>query len=167
MRSYVLTVARGFAKAEVRVRIPLTAPKEKLMIIDQIKTDRIQAMKDKDAAKKDLLGVLIAECTRNVKQPGDEFVISVVKKMHQNAHDNWERMSGTDDIRMGRYLQEEITLNGYIPAQLSPEAIEASVKHSITLGATSIRDVIVYFKENFEGRFDGKTVSETAKRLLT
>jgi len=136
------------------------------MLIDTIKADRILAMKAKDTAKKDLLGVLVAECTKTDKYPDDATVVAAVKKMHVTAHENWERMSGSDDPRMGPYLREEAILFGYIPSQLTEDAIDLSVRYAINLGASNVGGVMLYFKNNFAGRYDGRSVSDIAKRAL-
>jgi uncharacterized protein YqeY len=136
------------------------------MLIDTLRKDWMQVMKDKDSAKKDILGALIAECTKAIKQPNDASVIAVIKKMHQNAHDNWARMSGTDDKRMGPYMREEAILSDYIPSQLTGDDIDQQVRYAVNLGASNIGGVMRYFENNFTGRYDGRKVSEAAKRLL-
>lgn len=68
-------------------------------------------------------------------------------------------------------LEELEVIETYLPAQMEPAELEAAVKEIIeSSGASSIRDmgkVMGQATARLAGRADGKTISETVKRLLS
>ena len=55
------------------------------MLFEKLKNDRITAFKLKENIKKDLLGCVIGESSKDNKNPEDSKVISVIKKFIDNA----------------------------------------------------------------------------------
>ena len=50
------------------------------MLIDQIKADRLAAMKARDELKKNLLGTLFAAATKDGKAPDDATVLRTIAR---------------------------------------------------------------------------------------
>lgn len=138
------------------------------MLIDVLKKDRIQAMKDKETAKKDLLGVLIGDATKEAKQPEDAKVVAMVKKFIKNSEETLAVC-----VRVGNSIGEtaaraEINiLEAYLPKQLTIEGLRTAVKYAVEFNnATDMGSVMKYLKDNHEGRYDGKLASQMAKEIL-
>lgn len=147
------------------------------MLFEKLKLDRIQAMKDKDVIKKDLLGTLIAEASKEVKEPADDKVIATIKKFIANL----KQITGMGNIGQLEALlaktQKEIAiLESYMPKQLSEFELEQIIKNLykksmdnpsepyvfITMG-----EVMKHLKENYAGLYDGKLANEICKRVLS
>lgn len=143
------------------------------MLIDVLKADRIQAMKDKETIKKDLLGTLIGEASKKDKLPTDTVVMATIKKFINNDKEtiNITTKSGDPLPDAVMYaitvLEKEIEiLESYLPKQLNEEGMIVGIKAAMNLGANNIGDIMKFFKENFEGRYDGKTVNVLAQKAL-
>lgn len=124
------------------------------MLFDTLKSDRIIAMKNKDEVKKNLLGCLIADSSKEDKIPEDSKVIAQIKKFIMNANDFLK-------LKDNPQSREEIRiLESYLPKQLN----EADIKTLIeTNGLKTVPTIMKWFKENHNGCYDGATVSKIAK----
>lgn len=119
------------------------------MLIDQIKTDRIEAMKSKNMNKKYLLDTLIGDASKDAKIPDDAKVVATIKKFISNAE---ECLKFKEDSK----LSEEITiLSGYLPHQLTDSELNAII-HSDHF--TDMKSGMAYFKANYANQYDGKVV---------
>jgi uncharacterized protein YqeY len=128
---------------------------------DRIKKDMFTAMKTKDVVTRDILRVLIGEIERKEQTSSghinltDEMIISLIKKMVETAETPKDR----------------VVLEGYMPKQMSEaEICQLVVTHTAIKGLTSPRDmgkVMSYFKQNFDGTYDGKILSGIVKEILT
>lgn len=142
------------------------------MLIQKLREDKIQAMKDGFTLKKNLLSTLISDCCKNAKEPDDAFVISVVKKFIKNAKETAECIKNSGDIsKTNSFLEcldEVDILEAYLPQQLDEQAIK-TIMANIIVGAPegfSLKDVMAFFKKNFEGQYDGAMVSRMAKEIF-
>lgn len=125
---------------------------------DKIRNDLSDAMKSKDENKKQLLRVVIGELDRISKNPSDDQVVSVIRKMIQNAKE-----IGND--------YELSTLSEYVPEVLGEAQVRTIVYAMISKnGYTSIRDmgkVMKEMKERYGSVIDGKIVSSVVKEALS
>lgn len=133
----------------------------KKQIIEDMKT----AMKEKNVAVRDTLRVLKGEIERaeNTKEGGkielsDKDIINIVKK---SIH----------DVKITTSDPEEIAaLESYVPEQLTKEEMQRYVeKFAKTHGITEMSGmgkVMNHFKDNFNGLYDGKTLSVIVKNYL-
>ena len=88
---------------------------------EQIQEDARIALKENDTLKKNLLRTLIAELDRKTKNPTNQEIYSVMKKMVDNA-----KLIGGDDS-----LKEIEILNTYIPAPLTEAEMTIIVSKTI------------------------------------
>jgi len=128
------------------------------MLKEDIKKDMVTAMKEKDTVTRDILRVLTGELERNFITE-DAKVIRTIKKLISNLKE-------TDGD------QEEIDiLEDYLPQQLTETEMRHLVKEVITdedLGSISGMGVIMnYFKNNYDGRYDGRILSIIVKSELS
>ena len=125
---------------------------------DRISKDVVQAMKDKNTIARDILKVLKGEIERGGKVTTDAEIVKKVKKLIDSIE-----LSGNDN-------GEIAILEKYLPEQLSSEDIALFAKTFIKVQElSSPRDmgkVMGYFKQNFEGTYDGKVLSTIVKDLL-
>lgn len=127
------------------------------MLTQRINDDLKIAMKEKQMQKLSVLRVLKSEIDRASQGPkgkvevGDADVIKIIKRMAEGIN------STTKD-------QTELSvLNQYVPAQLSEDQIKNIVTELKDSGVTAMGDIMKHFKNNYDGQYDGKTVSNFAK----
>lgn len=131
---------------------------------EKIKSDIIQAMRDKNEVARDILRVLRGEIQRN-EQSGkgkhdlsDAEIISLIKKLIESVKE-----SGDDK-------GEIAILKKYLPVQLSGNEMDYIVGGVITeFGYDSPRDmgkIMAYFKNRYDGKYDGKLLSDIVKTKL-
>jgi uncharacterized protein YqeY len=142
------------------------------MLIQKLREDKIQAMKDGFALEKNLLSTLIGDCCKNIKEPDDALVISVIKKFIKNARETSEHIKDYGQILKTQQfldcLDEIDILESYLPKQLDEQAIK-TIMANIIVGAPegfALKDVMAFFKKNFEGQYDGAMVSRMAKEIF-
>jgi uncharacterized protein YqeY len=145
------------------------------MLIDRIKDDLKGAMKARDGARTEVLRFLMSE-VKNVginekRELDDQVVTGVLQKLTKQRRDGIEqfRAAGRDDL-VAKEEAELAILQGYLPSQLSDEALEAEVRAAIAeTGATSKKDFGKVMKKAMErvaGRADGKRLQEAVNKLL-
>lgn len=136
----------------------------------RISNDYMEAFRNKEGLKKNLLGVVKAEITTqekniNVSDLSDEDVMKILSKVAKNLKETIDK-SGSEEAK------NELTIvEAYLPKQMSEDEIRSAVSIVITeLGATSPSDmgkVMGAFKTKYSGSADNKIVSSVVKELLT
>ena len=92
--------------------------------------------------------------------------------MIKQRKDSFEQFvtQGRNDLAEVEEAQMKV-IEKYLPAQLSPEELEAEMKKIIAeAGAETIKDlgkVMGIASKAFAGKSDGKSISEMAKKLLS
>ena len=143
------------------------------MLINQIKKDQVEARKNKDAIKANLLTTLIGEAemvgkNNGNRAPSDAEVQVVIKKFIKGID---EILTLTFDKDIQNFLTELAILKFYLPEQLSQEqlAIEVSkIINSLTVTNPSqaIGIVMKELNAKFSGKFDSKQASILIKEQL-
>lgn len=130
-----------------------------MSLIEKINEDFMLAYKAKDMEKKDFLGVLKTEITKESKTPEDSYVVSKIKSMIKNAE-------ATSSLSEGE-LQ---ILNNYLPKQLSEDSLREIIKDVIEKNniesPKEMGKVMSFLKTGFDGQYDGKLASTITKELL-
>jgi uncharacterized protein YqeY len=144
-----------------------------MSLFEQLKKDKVKAMKEKDDIKKTIIGTLIAEASREslgegIKEPPDDKVYSTIRKMIVN---NKELLAIRENDAL---IYELIILESYLPKQLS----ESEIRSIIVLerakfiesqgkdGVDDVKSTMEGFKLNYPGRYDGALVARIAKGIL-
>jgi hypothetical protein len=136
-----------------------------LMLIETIRKDMFEAKKAKDVVKANLLSTLFSEIftlSKSGKELTSEDELKIIKKFLKNIDDTLA-LNIPEETR-NKLSKEKQILEAYLPKQLSSEEIEKTVSELVGQGKT-IKEIMTYFKENYPGRYNGKTVSEKIKRL--
>ena len=130
-----------------------------MKLIEKISIDFMEAYKAKEMAKKDFLGVLKTEVTKESKEPDDVTIVNKIKSMIKNAE-------ATNSL--SRFELE--ILNSYLPVQMSDETLRHRIVNYIEVskleGAKDMGKVMAFLKSNFDGQYDGKRASEITRELL-
>src|SRR3972149_7898136 len=134
------------------------------MLMNVIRKDMFEAKKVKDTVKANLLSTLFAEIftlSKSGKELTDEDELKIIRKFMKNI-DETLAFDIPADTRAKLETEKKILLS-YLPQQLNSEEIDKIVKEMVSAGKT-MKEIIPYFKENFSGRYDGRTVSEIVKK---
>jgi uncharacterized protein YqeY len=134
------------------------------MLIETLKTQRIQAMKDKQTVAKNLLTTLLGELEGKAKRDNidinDEMVVQTCKKFIAS---NEEVIAQTTSTEAATKLKEEnVILNNYLPKQLTEEQIGSIIKSS---GATNVGDAMKFLKEQYAGQYDSRLAVSVYKEM--
>lgn len=133
------------------------------MLIEKIRSDMHEAKKAKDLLRSNLLSTLYAELftlSKSGKELTGDDEIRVIKKFIKNIDETLAL--DIPDEQKSKYKSEKEILEGYLPQQLSKEEVEKLAADMLAEGKL-MKDIMAYFKENYSGRYDGKTVSEIVK----
>jgi uncharacterized protein YqeY len=105
--------------------------------------------------KKNFLGVLKTEVTKESKDPSDGYIISKIKSMIKSA----EATESLSDMEME-------VLEDYLPKQLS-EAELTQIINDFTADNSGVNmgQIMGHLKKNYGGQYDGKIASGLAKSL--
>jgi uncharacterized protein YqeY len=143
------------------------------MLINQIKKDQVEARKNKDSVKANLLTTLIGEAemvgkNNGNRAPSDAEVQVVVKKFIKGID---EILTLTFDKDIQNFLTELEILKSYLPEQLSQEQLAFEISKiigSLTVANPSqaIGVVMKELNAKFSGKFDSKQASILIKENL-
>jgi uncharacterized protein len=144
----------------------------------KIMAEMKDAMKEKNEAKLRGLRAIKAEIIKAKTEPGAGGEIneaketSLLQKMVKQRKDSLQiyEQQGREDLAV-KEKEEIAIIEKYLPAQMSQEEIEKELSQIINeTGAASISDlgkVMGVATKKLAGRADGKTISETVKKLLS
>lgn len=131
-----------------------------MSLIEKIGEDFIFAYKAKDMEKKNFLGVIKTEVTKETKTPEDSYVVGKLKSMIKNA----ESTNSLTDYELN-------IINDYLPTQMSEESLRDAISLLIEdYSLSTVKEmgkVMAYLKNNFDGQYDGKLASTITKELLS
>ena len=130
-----------------------------MSLLERINADFMSAYKSKETMKKDFLGLIKSEVTKESKDPTDQYIVSKIKSMIKSAE-------STNSLS-----NEELEwLEVYLPTQMTDQELESEISSIVELiAADSIKEmgaVMAELKTRHNGTYDGKKASEIIKRLL-
>ena len=138
------------------------------MLLDELKKQNLQAMKDHDADKRAILSVVISkaqvqqvEARAAGKDFSDNQILEIIQKVLKELSDEkagYEQVGNTDKVNA--ILRQIEVIKEYLPKQLSEEEICAEIAK---LEDKSLPSVMKHFKINFAGRVDMALVSKIAR----
>lgn len=133
------------------------------MLIETIRKDMQDAKKARETLKANLLSTLYAEIftqSKSGKEMTEDDELKVIRKFLKNI-DETLVLDIKEDVKQ-KLSEEKKILESYLPQQLSKDEIEKIVSEQVSQDKT-IKDIMPFFKENYAGRYVGKTVSEIIK----
>ena len=138
------------------------------MIIDEIKKDNVQAMKDKNALARAIYGVVMnkvllanIELKKDGKELADTDVVQILQKTIKELTEERENYLKAGNTAEAENIekQKEI-LTKYLPQMLSEEEIKNIISG---MEDKSIPSVMKYFKANYAGKVDMSLVNKIAR----
>src|SRR6201992_1177297 len=138
--------------------------------LEQVQDDARTAMKARERDKAQALRLVVDALQQDAKMgKGDEVaVLQRERKKRVEAAEAYEGAGRTDQAAGERFEAELI--EGYLPAQLSDEELDALVAAAVEeTGATEQRQmgqVMGALKDKVGGRADGKRVSTAVRKKL-
>jgi uncharacterized protein YqeY len=142
-----------------------------LAIAEQIKSDVATAMKAGDRDRVGALRLVLSELQKAEKD-GDSDEQAVLRRERKRRRESEAayRDAGREDLAVTEAYEAGI-IEGYLPAELSDEELDALVKQAVAdTGAEGPRDmgkVIKHAMAAAGGRADGKRVSTKVKEALS
>ncbi|MBL4730319.1 MAG: GatB/YqeY domain-containing protein [Sulfurimonas sp.] len=142
---------------------------------ETVNQDIKNAMKAKETKKRDALRLLTSAFKQievdERRDLSDEDIIKIIQKQVKSRNDSITQYVQASREELAQIERDEIAFYmPYLPAQLSDEALESSIKDIISqVGATSMKDmgkVMGIASKNLAGKADGKRINVCVKRLL-
>ena len=140
------------------------------MIIDEIKSANIEAMKNKDSKARAIYSVLMnkfllaqVDARTTGKEVEDADIIRIIQKTIkelEEERDNYAKVGNSEEVETIEY--EKSLIEKYLPQMLSAEEIKAIID---TLEDKTVPSVMRHFKSNYNGKVEMKTVSDVLKSL--
>ncbi len=134
-----------------------------------------EAMRARDKLRRGTIRLIQSEIKRievdEQTELDDERVLSLLDKMLKQRRDSLKqyREAGRDDLADREQAEIDI-IQDFLPAQISPEALQQLVREAIERsGAESMKDmgkVMAILKPAVLGRTDMETVSQVVKQQL-
>jgi uncharacterized protein YqeY len=130
-----------------------------MSLIEKINEDFMVAYKAKEMEKKDFLGVLKTEVTKESKTPEDSYVVAKIKSMIKNA----EATNSLSETELN-------ILNTYLPTQLDQSDLDNLIRSYVSdaniNNPKEMGKVMTWLKSNYDGQYDGKVASTIIKEVL-
>jgi uncharacterized protein YqeY len=138
---------------------------------DQLQNDLKTAMKASDKLRLMTLRGVITEITRvekDVRREANEAEITQVIKRERARREEaleFARKANRADLVEQNEVEAKI-LDGYLPAALAPEEVQAAIAAQLAAGVTAIGPLMKALRDQFGARLDGKLASDLVKQAL-
>ena len=138
------------------------------MIIDEIKKDNVQAMKDKNALARAIYGVVMnkvllaqIELKKDGKDLVDADVVQILQKTIKELTEEKENYIKAGNTAEAENIEaQKKIIEKYLPQMMSEDEIRAEINK---LEDKSIPSVMKHFKANFAGKVDMGLVNRIAR----
>jgi uncharacterized protein YqeY len=148
-----------------------------MLLFDQVSEDIKHAMKARDALRLNALRAVKKEFleARTAKDAGGtldvDAELKLLQKMVKQRKDAADIFVSQGRVELAdNELKEAEIIAAYLPAQMSPEELEAGIAALVKeLGAQSMADmgkVMGEASRRFSGRAEGKAISSLVRKLL-
>lgn len=146
------------------------------MLTEKIKTDTIEAMRNKEAVKLSTLRMLSSELKNTEialrpqgKELSDEEVLKVIAKEAKKRKESIEIFTSSNRQDLADNEKAELLiLEEYLPKQMSEDEIEEIVKSTISENPdAAFGDIMKALMPKIQGKADGKIVSQLVNKNLS
>lgn len=136
------------------------------MLIDQIKKANLEAMKERNQNKKNIMSLLIARYVAlktdgSNKEITDADVVSLIMKVKKELEEERDGYLKANREEQAKNIAEQMSaIEPFLPKMLS----EGEIKEIIaSLPDKSMPSVMKYFKANYAGQVDMSLVNKLAR----
>lgn len=147
-----------------------------MALFEQVETDMMDARRRRDQLAVNTLGMLKSEVVKATKEPGagpvdDQMVVRVLRREVKKREEAAEAYRAAARLEAAdKESREAEILRAYLPAALSPEAIEAAVRQVVDelrpSGPGAFGQVMKEATARLAGRADGAQVAAVARQVL-
>lgn len=138
------------------------------MLIDEIKKDNVQAMKDHDSVARAIFGVVMnkvllnsIELKKDGKEQADSDVVQIIQKTIKELTEERESyLKVKNETEAGNIAKQIEIISKYLPKMMTEEEIMAVIN---SLEDKSIPTVMKHFRANYAGKVDMSLVSKIAR----
>lgn len=136
------------------------------MLVDDIRSQRMTAMKARDSVTKTLLTTLLGELESIAKRTQcditDDMVVKACKKFISGNNEVIE--AGVKlNLELPNLEAENVLLETFIPKQLTEDELRAII---VEMDASHLGEIMQKLKANYDGIYDGKLASTIARDIL-
>ena len=145
-------------------------------MLQKLKDDLKQAMKEKNILKRDTIRLIMSGIKQievdERREVSEEDVIKLIQKGVKQREDaiNFAKDGGREDLIEQNQAEIDI-LSSYLPKQLSDEELKETLTQIIQkIGATSMKEmgkVMGVATKELSGKADGKRINQVVKELLS
>ena len=140
------------------------------MIIDEIKKDNVQAMKDKNTLARAIYGVVMnkvllasIEAKKDGKELNDTDVVQILQKTIKELTEEKENyIKAGNAVEAENIETQKQIISKYLPKMLSEEEIKNIIA---CMEDKSIPSVMKHFKANYAGKVDMGMVNRVARNF--
>ena len=138
------------------------------MIIDEIKKDNVQAMKDKNTLARAIYGVVMnkvllanIEAKKDGKELSDTDVVQILQKTIKELTEEKENyLKAGNTVEAENIDKQKEILTKYLPQMMSEDEIRNIIAN---MEDKSIPSVMKHFKANYAGKVDMSLVNKIAR----
>ena len=138
------------------------------MIIDEIKKDNVQAIKDKNMVARAILGVAISkhlalsiEKRKEGVEMTDADMVAILQKTIKELNEEAENYAKVGKVEQEQEIKtQKSMLEKYLPQMMSEDEIKAVIAG---MEDKSIPSVMKHFKANYAGKVDMQLVNKIAR----
>ncbi|MBR6778763.1 MAG: GatB/YqeY domain-containing protein [Clostridia bacterium] len=138
------------------------------MILDEIKKDNVQAMKDKNTLARAIYGVVMNKCLlagielkKDGKELSDVDTVQILQKTIKELTEEKENYIKAGNNSEAENIEaQKSLLTKYLPKMLSEEEIKDIIAN---MEDKSIPSVMKHFKANYAGKVDMGLVNKIAR----
>ena len=140
------------------------------MLIDEIKSANIEAMKARDNTSRAVLSIVLTkyklqevELKSQGKEIGDSELLSIIQKVIKELEDEKAGyLKVNNQERADNVSKQMEVISSYLPKQLSEEEIRKIID---SLEDKSVPSVMKHFKMNYAGQVDMSLVNRVLRSL--
>ena len=140
------------------------------MLIDEIKSVNIEAMKARDNTSRAVLSIVLTkyklqevELKSQGKKIGDAELLSIIQKVIKELEDEKAGyLKVNNQERADNVSKQMEVISSYLPKQLSEEEIKKIIA---SLEDKSVPNVMKHFKMNYAGQVDMSLVNRVLRSL--
>lgn len=138
------------------------------MILDEIKKDNVQSMKDRDSIAKNIYGILLNKILLmniELKAKGIEItdadIIQIIQKTIKELIEESENyLKVNNKVESDNALRQKMLIEKYLPKMLSEDEVKSIISQ---MEDKSVPAVMRHFKENYAGQVDMAMVNKLAR----